>query len=91
MKVVYFYMQFISHENRYILERLLHIFWILAMLALAQFHLLHISSFSYVSIIEEIYAPLLHCQITSVLFQIIIYLSFEFTDQVHVWTDCEFT
>ena len=50
MRLVFFYMRLVSHENRYIFERLLHIFWILAMLGLFQFHLLHISSFSYVSL-----------------------------------------
>lgn len=49
MRLVVQYMKLVCHENRYIFERLLHIFWILAMLVLFQFHLLHISSFSYVS------------------------------------------
>lgn len=49
MKLIYKYMQTVSHENRFILDRLMHIFWVLAMLVLIQFHLLHISRFSYVS------------------------------------------
>ena len=48
MKIIYKYMTLVNHENRYMYERLLHIFWVLAVLVLVQFHLLHISSFSYI-------------------------------------------
>ena len=51
MKLMYVYMACVRHETRYMLDRLMHIFWVLALLVLFQFHLLHISSFSYVSII----------------------------------------
>ena len=50
MNLIYIYMNCVSHENRYILDRMMHIFWVLSILVLIQFHLLHISSFSYVSI-----------------------------------------
>lgn len=49
MKLMMVYMYLINHENRYMLDRMMHIFWVLAMLVLLQFHLLHISSFSFVS------------------------------------------
>ena len=53
MKWMYIYMNCVNHENRYILDRMMHIFWVLAMLVLIQFHLLHISSFSYINCMTE--------------------------------------
>ena len=50
---MYLYMCCVRHENRYILERMMHIFWVLAILVLVQFHLLHISSFSYIKCMSD--------------------------------------
>lgn len=53
MKFIYIYMYCVNHENRYILDRMMHIFWVLALLVLFQFHLLHISSFSFINCMSE--------------------------------------
>ena len=46
-------MYFLNHENRYFLDRMTHIAWVLAVLVLIQFHLLHISSFSFINCMSE--------------------------------------
>lgn len=53
MKVFYIYMYYVNHENRYVIDRMMHIFWVLSILVLAQFHLLHISSFSFINCMSE--------------------------------------
>jgi hypothetical protein len=49
IKLVYIYMYCVNHENRYFLDRMTHIIWVLATLVFIQFHLMHMSSFSFVS------------------------------------------
>ena len=63
MKFVYIYMYCVNHENRYFLDRMTHIIWVLAMLVLVQFHLLHISSFSFVSFFGYLYQLLDHLHV----------------------------
>lgn len=53
MKLIYVYMYLFNHENRYFLDRMTHIAWVLAVLVLVQFHLLHISSFSFINCMSE--------------------------------------
>lgn len=53
MKVIALYMYLFNHENRYFLDRMTHIAWVLTVLVLLQFHLLHISSFSFINCMSE--------------------------------------